>query len=271
MLAKFNQLVQASQLPKTSQIWFPKQLRHFCSFTSQNPEAPLDCSQPTVESFLRHLKKSGKAAWQRLQALEAIQLYAKQLLPTVDPELDTMRVKLAELKVRENRDRRATTLPDPNADIDPNLLFAQAGEIGEINPDEPELDRELRKLMRVRHYALRTERAYLGWLQRFRTFLDRSDLQDATEVEIRDFLSHLAIEGQVAASTQNQAFSALLFLYRDVLGRQVKFLEAERAKTPERVPVVLTPVEVQTLFQHLGGGELLFARLFRNPFTAERC
>ncbi len=91
MLAKFKQLVQESQLPKASQTWFPKQLQQFCSLTSQNPESPLDCSRPTVEMFLRHLKKSGKAAWQRLQALEAIQYYAKKLLLEVDPELDVMR------------------------------------------------------------------------------------------------------------------------------------------------------------------------------------
>lgn len=213
-----------------------------------------------VEPFLRHLKQTGKVAWQRLQALDAILYYAKTVLLQADPELDSMRERLVEAKSREASDQPGPgTTPSP--EVDAKMLLAQPGLVGNLDPKEPSLDREMRKLMRVRHYARRTENAYLNWLQRFRRFLNKSEVESATEVEIRDFLSHLAVEGQVAASTQNQAFSALLFLFRDLLGREIEFLAAERAKTPERVPVVLTSDEVSRLLQNLGGGEQLLGRL----------
>jgi integron integrase len=261
MLDKFKQFVVSAKLAPSDKAWFPKRLEQFAAFTAQNPADPLDCSRKNVEAFLRHLKQAGRPTWQRLQTLEAIQQYAVQLLATNDPELDDMHQKLVALKRRENRQRSQRTTADTSDDIDPQLLYSQDGEVGVLDPSECELDREMRKLLRVRHYALRTEDAYLGWVQRFRGYLKRDDLSTATEPEIRDFLSHLAIQDKVAASTQNQAFSALLFLYRDLLKRKVQFLEAERAKKPERIPVVLTAKEAQLLFQHLGGVELLFGQL----------
>jgi integron integrase len=261
MLDKFKQFVVSAQLAPADQVWFPKRLEQFAAFTAQNAAEPLDCSRKSVEAFLRHLKQAGRPAWQRLQILEAIQQYSIHMLATNDPELADMQEKLAELKRREGRRLSSPAAAGDGNEIDPQLLYAQDGEVGVLDPNEFELDRDMRKLLRVRHYALRTEDAYLGWVQRFRSFLKRDDLATATELEIRDFLSHLAVHDKVAASTQNQAFAALLFLYRDVLQRKVQFLEAERAKKPERLPVVLTAKEVHLLFQHLGGVELLFGQL----------
>ncbi|MEZ6042768.1 MAG: integron integrase [Planctomycetaceae bacterium] len=121
----------------------------------------------------------------------------------------------------------------------------------------------MRKLMRVRHYAPRTERAYAGWVERFaQAFGGWADsFSQVGEVEIKEFLSDLAVQGRVAASTQNQAFNALLFLFRDVLKRELAFLEAVRAKRPQRVPVVLSREEVAAIFRHLRGESLLFAQL----------
>jgi integron integrase len=260
MLESFQQSVAAHpKLSDSQKVWFPRLVRQFFSHSQQNPNQNLDCSRAAVEPFLRHLKQSGKTAWQRLQALEAIQCYARTLLPSVDPALEEMHALLAAAKKRESAATRSNLAQDP--EIDAQLLYAEPGPVGQLDPNEPELDREMRKLLRVRHYARRTESAYLNWVHRFRGFLQRPDVESATEPEIRDFLSDLAVQGQVAASTQNQAFSALLFLFRDLLGREIQFLEAERAKTPERVPVVLTIDEVSKLFQHLGGGEQLFGRL----------
>ncbi len=260
MLNTFKQLVAThSKLSDSQKDWFPRLVRQFVSHSQQNPNQNLDCSRAVVEPFLRHLKQSGKTAWQRLQALEAIQFYASTLPGGGDPALKEMHALLVAAKQRESAAGGSNANQTP--EIDPQLLYAQPGPVGQLDPNEPELDRELRKLLRVRHYALRTETAYLNWVHRFRGFLQRPDVESATEREIRDFLSYLAVEGQVAASTQNQAFSALLFLFRDLLKREIQFLEAERAKTPERVPVVLTIDEVSKLLQHLGGAEQLFGRL----------
>ncbi len=91
--------------------------------------------------------------------------------------------------------------------------------------------------MRVRHYAVRTERAYVGWILRFAGRVNgwSDGFASAGENEVKEFLSDLAVNGRVAASTQNQAFNALLFFFRDVLKRELSFLDAERAKKPDRI------------------------------------
>jgi len=107
------------------------------------------------------------------------------------------------------------------------------------------LDR-VRQAIRVRHYSPRTEESYIGWLKRFIVFHKRRHPDEMGEAEIEAFLTFLADEGKVSASTQNQALAAILFLYRNVLDRQLNWIElAVRAKPPERLPVVLTRQEVR--------------------------
>jgi integron integrase len=116
--------------------------------------------------------------------------------------------------------------------------------------------------IRARHYSMRTEKAYLGWIRRFISYNAGRDPQGLGTVDVTRFLSMLAVQGHVSASTQTQAFSALLFLYRDVLDRELTGLEETvRAKRPQRIPQVLTPIEVQSLLRHLRGIPLLMASL----------
>src|SRR5689334_5597676 len=115
------------------------------------------------------------------------------------------------------------------------------------NPKLKLLD-QIREVMRLKHYSLRTERSYCDWIRRFVKFHEmskREDLMAGEKAKIESFLSDLAVTGQVAASTQNQAFNALLFLYREVLHHPVDEIVAVRADRPVRVPVVLTPEEVR--------------------------
>ena len=102
--------------------------------------------------------------------------------------------------------------------------------------------------IRARHYSRRTEKAYLGWIRRFISFNGGRDPSELGARDVSQFLSMLAVRGNVAASTQNQAFSALLFLYREVIGLELTGLdETIRAKRPQRIPQVLTPAEVQSI------------------------
>jgi site-specific recombinase XerD len=102
--------------------------------------------------------------------------------------------------------------------------------------------------------SLRTEEAYLSWVRRFILFHDKRHPKDMGAPEIRSFLSHLAIQGKVAASTQNGALNALVFLYRHVLKQPFPDLaDLERAKRPRRVPTVFTREEVQAVLAHLSG------------------
>ena len=126
----------------------------------------------------------------------------------------------------------------------------------------PRLLDVVRTALRARHYSPRTEDAYVGWIRRFILFHGRRHPREMGDVEINTFLSHLAVEGHVAASTQNQALAALLFLYRDVLGRQVPWLEClVRARRPERLPVVLSRDEVRAVLARLEGTPRLVAEL----------
>jgi site-specific recombinase XerD len=95
-------------------------------------------------------------------------------------------------------------------------------------------------VIRRKHSSIRTEQAYVDWIRRFILFHDKRHPREMAEAEVTKFLTYLAREGRVAASTQNQALSALLFLYKEVLRQEIGWLEGvERAKTPARLPVVL--------------------------------
>jgi integron integrase len=126
------------------------------------------------------------------------------------------------------------------------------------------LDR-VRAATRLRHFSLRTEESYVGWVRRFAVFHGRRHPSGLGEAEVVAFLSHLAVEGQVAAATQNQARAAILFLYREVLGVPLAVLaRIAAAKRPKRVPLVLTPGEVAAVLERVGPEEVpvgLMARL----------
>jgi integrase len=123
------------------------------------------------------------------------------------------------------------------------------------------LDR-VRDAIRFKHYSLRTEQAYVDWIKRFILFHGKRHPEAMGAEEVRTFLSDLAANQNVAASTQNQAFSALLFLYRDVLKQDLPWIDnIERAKRPAKVPVVLTPEEVRAIISKLHGTPRLMAQL----------
>jgi integron integrase len=120
----------------------------------------------------------------------------------------------------------------------------------------------VREAIRVRHYSRRTERAYVGWIRRFVIFHGRRHPGDMGQQEVASFLSHLAVVDGVSASTQNQALSALLFLYRHVLAIDLPWLEnVVRAKRPARLPVVLDRRDVRSILAQMTGISWLVAAL----------
>jgi integron integrase len=127
---------------------------------------------------------------------------------------------------------------------------------------KPRLFDEVRARMRVKRYSLRTERAYIGWIRRYIHANGRRHPRELGSIEVERFLTSLAVHGKVAASTQNQALSALLFLYRDVLGLEQPWLEnVTRAKRPSKLPTVLAREEVQCLLAAMDGRPWLLASL----------
>jgi integrase len=127
---------------------------------------------------------------------------------------------------------------------------------------KPRLLDRVRDAIRSRHYSLRTEQAYIFWVRRFILFHRKRHPETMGESEITEFLTHLAVARKVAASTQNQALSAILFLYKHVLDRELDRLDGvTRAKRPQRLPVVLSQDEVRNLLAALSGVNALVARL----------
>jgi len=127
---------------------------------------------------------------------------------------------------------------------------------------KPKLLDQVREAIRTRHYSDRTEKAYIHWIKRFIFFHNKRHPMDMAEIEIAQFLSSLATEGRVSASTQNQAFNALLFLYSEVLSKKIGLIDGVvRAKKPQRLPVVLTKEEVKKVIDHMNGVPRLMAVL----------
>lgn len=121
---------------------------------------------------------------------------------------------------------------------------------------------DVRRAMRVRHYSIRTEQSYLHWIRRFIRFHNRRHPGTMGEVEVGEFLTHLAVDRNVTPSTQNQALNALVFLYKGVLQRELGLIgNVQRAKKPSRLPVVLSREEVRRVLSNLEGEQWMMVSL----------
>ncbi len=130
------------------------------------------------------------------------------------------------------------------------------------SPQKPKLLDQVRQAIRTRHYSYMTEKAYVGWIKRFIFFHNKRHPAEMGEAEIAQFLSALAQEKHVSASTQNQALNALLFLYHEVLGKEIGYINGVvRAKRPIRLPVVLTRQEVRSILGCLDSSDWLMVML----------
>jgi integron integrase len=126
----------------------------------------------------------------------------------------------------------------------------------------PKLLEQARDAIRLRHYSIRTEESYLRWMKQFILFHNKRHPAQMGEPEVTAFLSHLAVDRKVSSSTQNQALAALLFLYKEVLKQPLDWLDnIQRAKKPERLPLVFTRQEVRSILMHLEGSKWIVGSL----------
>ena len=134
-------------------------------------------------------------------------------------------------------------------------------------PHAPMLLEVVRERIRAKHYSRRTEQSYTSWIRRFVNFYHKKHPRDMGAPEVEAFLTHLVVNGKVSAATQTQALSALLFLYKEVLGMDVPWMDGMvRAKASIRIPTVLSVNEVHRLLACLDGVYSLMARLiYDNP------
>ena len=127
---------------------------------------------------------------------------------------------------------------------------------------KPRLLDQVRDRIRSKHYSIRTEESYIGWIKRFIFFHDKKHPQSMGSMEVEAFLTYLAVDRNVSASTQNQALSALVFLYRDILDIELsKHMKFTFAKKPAKLPVVLSISEVDTVLSQLRGEWAFIGRL----------
>ena len=127
---------------------------------------------------------------------------------------------------------------------------------------KPRLIDQTRDVLRLHHYSIRTEENYIQWIKRFIFFHNKRHPKEMGEKEVSAFLTHLAVDKHVSASTQNQALSAILFLYKRVLNIELEWLDnVVRAKRPKHLPVVLTKTEVRNILNAMTGTNALIAKL----------
>lgn len=146
------------------------------------------------------------------------------------------------------------------------LLFehVMGSALGELPwPRPPRVLDQMRLLLRLRHYSRNTEECYVQWARRFILFNRLRHPRTMGAAEVEQFLGDLATRGRVSASTQNQAFNALLFFYREVLKIDLGQIQAVRARRGKRLPVVLAPEEVQRVLGHIDGADGLFSLMAR--------
>ena len=220
-------LLDKKLVPEKNVSFYAFWASKFFSYARKKQISSDQYQENAVVGFIENLKSDPKAMdWQLRQAQDAIRLYYFHFLG---------------VKPNYLSDGKATVL-------------------------EAELLKEAERLIRLKHYSCSTERTYLQWIRRFIEYTKLTAKKVNAEAldakDCKNFLSHLALKEKVSASTQNQAFNALLFLFRNVLGKDIGDLSnTVRAKRGQRLPVVFSVDEVKKLLACLSGRDLLIAGL----------
>ncbi len=227
----YRDIVIKTGVPVDKAKWYVRWAEKFAKSLKGKPLKVR--SQQDVEAFLDDLKVKGRP-WQVEQARAA---------------LDILYGDLLNLDLGKGDHEEET--------------FRDAGPgVGEAKKRYRDLFKKLEKALRLRHYSLRTEQSYGSWLARFLAFLDLKPPDELDSEAVREYLDYLARVRQVSASTQNQALNAIVFFFREVLGREAgDFSDFVRAKKPRRLPVVLSREEVEGLLANLDSVYLLQAGL----------
>ncbi|WP_203329097.1 integron integrase [Candidatus Laterigemmans baculatus] len=241
----FVQRLGRMHLSGAEQTWYPRWVEGYAQHNRLESLTPLPIRENLVIGFLRSLRDNRVPAWRRLQAACALEAYQRLVLGSDETDFHPIKLKLGEIARRDE-------FSNQGSEEEAQLVEGE-GNPGRVDEEEPEIVQQMRARMRMLHHPKSTEDAYTGWIRRLIRHLDDERLDRYGEKEIGEFLTDLAVTGEVAAGTQNQALSACLFLYGKVLGREVGFINALRARASEYRPVVLTKTEVSEVLGWLHG------------------
>jgi len=269
--ASFEGYLQAKEIPQAARPHYKKWLRFYLDFCQKYHAAP--SQRGSLALFLEKLQEKRQPEWQRQQATDAVSLYYELLQAGGDDNLATLPgPNRLPLRVEENpaiqavdSDRRSAP-PPYSADSSGKAGRQLKGAEQPLRPDVASANRarplsgasweaEYGKLVeeiRIRHYSPKTLKTYRHWLRHFQAFSRSKPTESLTTADVKEFLTWLAVKREVSASTQNQAFNALLFFYRHVLHREFGKVDGVvRAKRKPYIPVVLSPKEIKTVLSHL--------------------
>ena len=268
---RFCQCLAIMNLSADERLWFPRWVEGFARFHRvmdawEHGTGDLPVDREAVIAFLRSLRDRGVAAWRRQQAARALETYQATVLRNSVVDFQPIRKKLQEIERIEQRSGGAGVLPGEAQRVEGE------GNTGVIDLTEPSAIQRMRGDMRVLHHPKSTEVAYVGWVARFIRHLDDERLEKYGEPEIADFLTDLAVTRTVTAGTQNQALSSLLFFYSKVLGRDMRFINAVRAKASTYRPLVLTKSEIAELFLYFTGvHRIMFLLMYGGGLRHREC
>ena len=242
----FVRAAQAEQQLKWAKIWFGK----LAAFHSQDRNADWPFTADDVIAYLRSRRDAGLPAWKRLKIIEGLRVYQKVVRQQCDQFLVPLQQKMLEIVALENARGRGYD----------NIEEA----VGKIDPREIDAVQAFRRALRKDGKRLRTERAYVGKLKAFMTARGLTCLADFDNIggdDVEAHLTDLAVDGNVAASTQNAAFHGLLSFFTLVLNRDMGRIEAIRANKGKQIPTVMSSEEVARVLDGLDGIHLTIAKL----------
>ncbi len=262
-----------TQLAAADKKWMPKWLEKYASTAVKTADGNLVLTRESVFDFLVKMKKGGTPAWQRLQAARTLEWYQKLILDggSVDFGEFIKGLLLLAAKEKQTQQTEKAGLGLIRATTEIEGLPGE-GLPGLIDKTEPRAVQELRKRMRALHNPRSTENAYVSWLARFIKFWDTEDLSRLGEEQIGEFLTDLAVTGEVVAGTQNQALCAVLFYYQHVAGRELHFINRVKAKASTYLPVVLSRSEIAQIDSLMGGvNGLMFRLMYGSGLRHKEC
>jgi integron integrase len=243
-------LLDRLRLALESRRYRPDTVGRFVEWNRQyihfhNLRHPQTMGREQIEVFLDHLAQTGYGAELQAQARQALAFLYREVLGLILPWPEIARARAGN-----------ASPPAPLA----------MGERGDMTPQSqaPKLLDRVRSVLRARRYSMRTEDCYVDWMRRYILFHNKRHPLEMGGLEVEEFLTHLAVDGQVSISTQNQALHALLFLYQQVLEVELPLIRAIKSQRPRRLPVVMTRAEVRQVldaFEGYGGLYQLMARL----------
>lgn len=248
---EYRKVIFQQPVSSHNKEWYVRWVARYAAFLKLGDEETLIVDEATVISFLVSLLGRRVIAINRLQAVEAIENYSVAISNASACDLKAIRIQLRRAVRNPDLDR-ALREPSLGDEVDHRVKKRIEEEFRSIDSTEPTHLQNLRKELRIQRYAYSTETAYVQWLNRFSNRFGEH-INELGEKEIRSFLSELAVEGNVAKSTQRQAMSALIFYFEKVLGRRLQYLDIDASDKNRKLPVVLSHQEIARLSDCFSG------------------